>query len=201
MFVVLEGPEGSGKTTVQEELNSRFLVRAAIRALRTESFPRRTNPLIKQYLSGISTVHPLVFQSECAHDLRTAQKIAYKYAGHMDNLLIASRWTMSPVAYGMVRTADLEPDYMSRMKLMSTLVSDIIHPDLTFVLIPDRDHIDEYLDGKSDVHDRADLVKSLIPIYCALSTDPTTLIIQSTHGKLKEVVEVIDQIIVREMGI
>ncbi len=186
MFIVLEGVDGSGKSTQIAKLRDMF----AQRGIPTEylHFPRFDAPyfgeLIARFLRGelgsIEQVDPYIVAMLYAGDRRDA---AAMIRGWMDEgkVVICDRYVYSNIGYQCAKVADME----EREKLRKWILSleydyfAIPRPDVSLFLdVPfaftERKLLQEqregddraYLNGKKDIHEQSmDLQRAVRQVY------------------------------------
>lgn len=135
MFVVIDGMDGAGKSTLIEMVDSYAAKELNIQKRALDHFPKRT-PVVASYLSNGTGVTPLEFEMEMF-----MQKYHYTYTvdafqGCKENLLIVDRWIPSGVVYGMYNfMSKLNRDRVGSENFFEKLNSIITVPDLGFLLV------------------------------------------------------------------
>jgi len=172
MFIVLEGLDGSGKSTQITYLQDFFQERG--QKSQFIHFPRFDapvyGPLIAQFLrgdlGGIEQVHPQLVALIYAGDRHHAAPLIRSWLAQ-DYVVIADRYVYSNIAYQCAKVEDTEKQKALRDWIMQTEFGDfnLPRPNLNLFLdvpllfvaqklgAPREGDDRAYLNGKSDIHE------------------------------------------------
>lgn len=138
MFIVIDGHDGSGKTTAAKDLKLYYNHKEE--AITMQEYPvRKKGDLMDFFLSAPdgNGIHPLTFQTLCVHQRIVASPdIERIYVGNPTNHFIAVRWVSSGVVYGTLDlTHKLNYEFNIAYRLMNDMNCNLVKPDYGFIIV------------------------------------------------------------------
>lgn len=168
MFVAIEGPDGSGKTTQVEAVVDRFSEEREVELVPGCS-ASPIGKMIRRALAGELEVNPLEMQALYTAD-RIARSQALAESVARGKMLIADRWTPSAIVYGSLHLE--HPDVrLAHMRWLEFINRVVCTPSLYVVLTAGATTLVERLSrrgGRVEVYERADLVPRIVEGYVVL---------------------------------
>lgn len=172
MFIAIEGPDGSGKTT---QVNK--LVASVDRAVLVPGCS--ASPLgkfIRRALAGEVTLTPDEMQALYTADRHAREKDlrALRWPPsnpHAGSLMVADRWTLSGLVYGSLHLLDDEAAF-NQMRWVERINYEVMRPDLYIALdVPAPVLVARLQDrftkngGVREIYERDDLLPRLVERY------------------------------------
>lgn len=137
MFIVVDGMDGAGKSTLIEMLDNYAAKELGVQKRALDHFPKRTS-VVAAYLTKGSGITPLEFEMEMFMQKYHYSFTAETFKGSKENLLIVDRWVPSGIVYGIYNfVTKLNRDSVSAENFFEKLNSIMITPDLGFALVCD----------------------------------------------------------------
>lgn len=182
-FVVFEGLDRSGKTTVVNAIYEKLLPATSVERVR---FPNREGPIgsiIDGYLQKRITLG-----NEAIHLMFSADR--YEHISRIEGLrkskiVLCDRYSMSGIAYSAAKGLDLEWCAMSDSRLP--------RPDLTVFIDVPMDEICRRKGFGEEVHDNLLFLKKVHSSYMRLLEKEENVLVVDGTLSVDEIVEVISQ--------
>lgn len=172
MFVAIEGPDGSGKTTQVKRLLGR--VKGSVEVPGCSSSP--LGKFIRRALAGEVVLTPDEMQSLYTADRHAREKDlrALRWPPnnpHAGPFMVADRWTLSGLVYGSLHLEDDE-QALNQMRWVERINYNVERPDLYVVLDVNPEVVLARLQarftadgGKREIYERDDLIPRIIDRY------------------------------------
>jgi thymidylate kinase len=159
MMIAIEGPDGSGKTTVVDRL-LRHLGGHGLHVPGCSDSP--IGRLVRRGLSGMEPLNALEMQ--CAY---TADRLARAPGLRRDAVPgvnhVCDRWTMSALVYGALHL-DHPAEISAHREWLAEINAPVVRPDLYVVLLAPPGVISERLrkrTGIPEIYEREDLLRKI----------------------------------------
>lgn len=195
MFVVLEGIDGCGKTTIIKKLyecysclNEHFIEKI--------QFPYQDNysyPLIKKYLSGKEQVKSDVIHLLFSINRRIQQDTIKRYL-RQDKMILCDRYIHSGIAYSIEN--GLSYDWCIKVD------KDLIQPDIIFFIDTSPEVCESRIKQRAtrDITESIDKAKNIRMNYLSLFEERKWIIINGDQDIMKIIAEIkhyIDRIMIK----
>jgi len=156
MFIVIEGTDGSGKSTMVQKLYEYCLTTLKSKTIRLK-FPNYNSPfgeIITRYLEGNidKNLNPWIITT-----LFDCDKFDYKLVleNHLktNDIIILDRYVLSNMVYSLARMPnESEQTILSNLACLNFDIFKMPIPDITFVLDIDIDNYSKIRDLRKDFH-------------------------------------------------
>lgn len=176
MFIVLEGPDGSGTTLHSKLLAEKFVAEGHQVVLTAEPTDGSIGSWIRQELSKGSLPASALQLLFCADRAEHVEKVI-KPALAEGKVVISDRYTLSTIAYG--ETFGVDPQWLKKVN------EGFPKPDLTLLALPPISVCIERLNRREtrDIFEQEDLQLKIHTAYKALAQEDASIKIVDTSGE------------------
>jgi len=195
--VVLEGIDGSGKTSVGKEVVTRLMKAYGIKAVFTfEPSDLPVGRLLREVLSGDHSTDPHTHALLFAADREEHLRIDVLPTLHKGITVICDRYVYASMAYQGAKGVSMEEIWR-----MNTRLPHFIIPDLTLLLdLPPDVSLKRTSDRESaDIFERPDYLTKVRDNYLSMIDDHRIMVIDASV-EFERVVEAVTNLIVREIN-
>jgi dTMP kinase len=204
-YIVIEGIDGSGKTTQVTRLTNYFLQqkKEIIQVREPRKDEGLIGELIQKILQGKTTVPPVAFQYLFSADRAMHHSEVIMPALRQGKLVISDRCFWSAIPYGIMDREGSVDDAMGEWLLVSQSILSFYHqftlPDYTFYLDVPLETALQRLSQSSEEHeiyeDKQKLQKTIKGYYWLLKKFPKEFIVINATKSVEEVTEEILSVI------
>ena len=185
IFIVLEGPDGSG-TTLHTRLLYEKLIENGLDAISTfEPTEGPQGSRIRKILSSNDPIDPVKLQKMFVKDREWHIENVIEPALQKNKIVISDRYFHSTIAYGMALGIDKE--------ILENMNKKFIQPDLTFFLLPPFEVCSERMKRreKLDSLEKEELQRVVYNNYLKMAEDDKSIAKIDTSGEKSNVARII----------